>query len=116
MQDLINQLQQPIITYDDKGQMVTSAPTAIMLRAARELSKTIAIMSSLDTANRQLGQYCEQLTAHNESLQKDLDDRRKAEQSVKSVPDDRQEVEPVAHGQQSEPTGSDRDSEEPPAA
>ncbi len=112
MQDLINQLQQPTFTYDDKGQAVAHAPPAIMMRAARELSKTIAIMSGLETANRQLGQYCEQLTKHNETLQKEIDDRRKADLTTKSVSDDRGGIEPLAHGPAPDAEGSDRDGKE----
>ena len=116
MQDLINQLQQPIITYDNKGQMVTSAPTAIMLRAARKLTELNGIMQLLDRANIQLSQSNEQLTKYNETLQKELDDRRKAYPSAESVSDAGGGAEPLAHGQPPEPEGSDRDSKEPSAS
>lgn len=74
MQQLYNQLINPIVEFNDKGEQVQKPPLSVMLRAARILKE----LDSVNTANgiviqqyaQHINDLTEQLKVANESLHK----------------------------------------------
>ncbi len=81
--NIIQELKYPTVTYNDKGEMETRPPTALMLRAARTLEQ----IANVDQTNQILIQ---QLQHDNNELRRELQelqhlrDIRKGESSVEN--------------------------------
>lgn len=70
MENLYNQLNSPIIEFNDKGEQVQRPPTAVMLRAARLIKELDSVNQANNNVINQLRHMVETLTEQlNESLQ-----------------------------------------------
>lgn len=63
MQNLLNELTSGTTSYNEKGEMVTHPPTAVMLRAARTLKQLLeqheTNMMAIHSMTNELNQYKE---------------------------------------------------------
>lgn len=70
MLNLITELTNGTVEYKDNGQMVTHAPTSLMLRAARALKEVATVNETNGILINQLQSQLHQLMQDNESLRK----------------------------------------------
>jgi len=94
MQNLFNELNAPVITYNDKGEQVQTAPTSLSLRAAKALKQLADIndqnnvtIRSLQVGSQENFNIIEQLRKQIESIQQD--GRKASDVGSSRVPDQR---------------------------
>ena len=94
MQNLFNELNSPVITYNDKGEQVQTAPTSLCIRAAKALKQLSDIndqnnvlIQSLQAGSQENFNIIEQLRKEIESLRED--GRKASDVGSSGVPDQR---------------------------
>lgn len=85
MQQLYNELTSPVIIFNDKGEQVQSAPTALMLRASRSLKQLADTNDTNNALVQKLQALINEAYQENEYLRKENESLREGEQKVSDV-------------------------------